>query len=271
MKLKLFIKYISGILFFIISQGCEEKIDWDFQSNENKALVVDAIITNEFKHQEVRLTLSYSDQNGNPEPATGAQIVITDSQNSTGFIEAPVAPGRYFSVIPFAAQPGRVYEIFIEYNGQFYHAENEMIPVYPFYRMTFNPFGNDSLTVGEVAPIYSPDEQAMYEVYIDWSHITDVEPTWAKLFFFTFSTIDVNQLFQPDKETVAFPRGSIVLERKYSLNDEFAAFYRALAMETAWQGGVFDENSASLPTNISNGGLGFFGVSAVLSDTLIAQ
>ena len=42
-------------------------------------------------------------------------------------------------------------------------------------------------------------------------------------------------------------------------------------METEWQGGVYDENSASLPTNISNGGLGFFGVSAVLSDTLLAE
>jgi hypothetical protein len=146
-----------------------------------------------------------------------------------------------------------------------------MIPVYPFNRMTFNPYGNDSLTVGNVAPIYSPNEQAMYEINIDWSHLTDVQPNHAKLFYYTFSTVDVNQLFRPEKETVPFPKGSFVIEKKHSLNDDFAAFYRALAMEANWQGGVFDENSSSLPTNLSNGAVGFFGVSMVLSDTLIAQ
>ena len=46
---------------------------------------------------------------------------------------------------------------------------------------------------------------------------------------------------------------------------------RALLMEAEWQGGVLDEASGSLPTNISSGGLGFFAVCAVLSDTLVAQ
>ena len=50
-----------------------------------------------------------------------------------------------------------------------------------------------------------------------------------------------------------------------------ANYFRSMLMEIEWQGGIFDETPSSLPTNISNGGLGFFGVSAVLSDTLIAQ
>ena len=139
--------------------------------------------------------------------------------------------------------------------------------------MTFKPYGGtDSLVVvDEVAPLYAPDEQAVYEINIDWSHLTSEEPNHAKLFFYTFSTVDVNELFKPPQENVPFPKGSIVIETKYSLNDEFAAFYRALAMETEWQGGVYDENSSSLPTNISNGAHGFFGVSAVLSDTLVAE
>ncbi len=265
-------KYILGLLILFGTLGCEEQVDWAFQPQENGALVVDAIITNEFKQQEVRLSLSFNELNGRPEPANGAEVVISDGQNSATLIEDISEPGRYFSGPAFAAQQNRVYKIDIQYEGLNYEAENKMIPVYPFGKMTFNAVGQtDSLTIGEVAPLYSQYEQAMYEIDIDWSHLTGSDSSRAKLFFYTFSTVDVNELFKPARETVVFPKGSIVIEKKHSLNDDFAAFYRALAMETDWQGGVYDENSASLPTNISNGGVGFFGVSAVLVDTLIAE
>jgi Domain of unknown function (DUF4249) len=265
-------KYIFGILILIATLSCEEQTDWAFQPQENEALVVEAIITNEFKPQEIRLSLTYSELNGQAVPASGATIVGSDGQGSLNFIEDPNKAGRYLSELPFAAQLGVTYQIEIQWNGQTFQAENEMIEVYPFNKMTFRPFGEtDSLTVGEVAPIYSPYEQAMYEIDIDWSHLTNSDSSHAKLFFYTFSTVDATELFKPAKETVVFPKGSIVIEKKHSLNNDFAAFYRALAMETEWQGGVYDENAASLPSNISNGGVGFFGVSAVLSDTLIAE
>ncbi len=267
-----FLINIFGLFLLITLLSCEEQVDWDFKPQENGKLVVEAIITNEFKRHEIRLSLSYNDQNGLPLPATGASVFGTDGQNSVAFFENPNEAGKYLSALPFAAQPDIIYAIEIQWNGETYEAQNEMIPVYPFNPMTFATVGNtDSLRVGEVAPIYSPDEQAMYEINIDWSHLSNVEPNRAKLFFYTFNTVDISQLFVPTKEIVVFPKGSIVIEKKYSLNDDFAAFYRALVLETEWQGGVYDENSASLPTNISNGGLGFFGVSAVLSDTLIAE
>lgn len=266
------IKYILSIVILLGAFGCEEQTDWTFHPQENGALVVEALITDEFKTQELRLSLSYSELNGEPEPASGASVNVSDGQSIFQFTEDPGDPGKYTSQQAFAAQTGKTYTMEIQWNGQFYQAENEMVAVLPFNKITFSAYGQtDSLTLGEVAPLYSPDEQAMYEINIDWSHLSGTEPNRAKLFFYTFSTVDVNELFKPPKETVAFPKGSIVIEKKHSLNDEFAAFYRALAMETDWQGGVYDENSASLPTNVSNGGLGFFGVSAVLSDTLVAE
>ena len=253
-----FNKYFFWSLILIVTIGCEEQTDWDFKPQENGALVVEAIITNEFKIQEIRLSQTFSELNGQPIPATGASIIASDGQNSAGFVEDVAEPGKYNSVIPFAAQLNRIYKIDVLWNGQTYSAENEMIVVYPFNKMTFSAYGStDSLIVGQVAPMYSPNEQAMYEINIDWSHLTDVEPNRAKLFYYTFSTVDVNELFRPTQETVVFPKGSVVIEKKHSLNDEFASFYRALVMETQWQGGVYDENSASLPTNISNGNIGW--------------
>lgn len=47
-----------------------------------------------------------------------------------------------------------------------------------------------------------------------------------------------------------------------SLSKEAFDFYAAMA-SLAGQGGLFGRNPANLPTNISNGGVGFFSASAV--------
>ena len=140
-----------------------------------------------------------------------------------------------------------------------------------FEKLTFNAVGTDSLSIDQVAPFYFPYEQAMYEVNVVWTHLVNTENAFAKMFYYTFSTLDISQLFRPGKETIAFPKGSFVVQRKYSLNPEFAAYLRSMLMETEWQGGIFDEASDSLPTNVSNGGLGFFAVCAVAQKTFVAE
>ena len=131
--------------------------------------------------------------------------------------------------------------------------------------------GIDSFSIKEVGPLYSLDEQAMYQVDIDWNHIIPSDTSRARQFFYTLGTVDANGLFRPFKEKVIFPKGSIIIRKKFALNADFAAYIRTLLMETEWQGGIYDENSSSLPTNVSNGGLGFFGVCSVLGDTLVAE
>ena len=122
--------------------------------------------------------------------------------------------------------------------------------------MTFkSEEGLDSLSLNFVAQQYSPHEQAMYEIDIDWSHIVNSDSAKAKLFYYTFNTIDVNEIFKPAKQNILFPKGSIIIEKKYSLNPEMADYFRSMLMEIEWQGGIFDETPSSLPTNISNDGL----------------
>lgn len=251
--------------------SCEEATDWEFRPGENGALAVEAVITDEFKIQEVLLSLSRDGLNGEVEPASGAEVRLWNGRDTIGLREDAGGPGRYFSEQPFAAQLHIPYTLEIRWDGTTYLAGSKMVEVFPFSRPPFVAAGTDSLAMGEVAPLYSPDEQAMYEVDIYWPGLVNSGLPQAKIFFYTFNTIDINELFRPPKETVAFPRGSTVIVKKHSLDPEFAAYLRALLMETEWQGGILDEASASLPTNISNGGLGFFAVCAVLSDTLVAE
>ena len=261
------------LLFLTLLLGCEAPTDWTFSPQENGELVVEAILTNEEKKQELELSLTYSDLNGAPLPATGATVRVSGAGETYTFIEASSRPGMYLSQEAFAAQLFTDYFLEMEWEGQTYQARNSMVQVIPFQPLTFVPVGNnDSLrTIGAAPSLFSPHEQAMYEIDIDWRHLTGSDSSRARVYYYTFNTIDVSELFRPAQETVYFPKGSIVTIAKYSLNPEFGAYCRALLMETEWQGGVFDENSSSLPTNVSNGGHGFFGVCAVVRDTVIVN
>ena len=128
----------------------------------------------------------------------------------------------------------------------------------------------DSLSV-VAPPVYTPEEQALYIVDIDGPPLGGSEPTRARLYFYSFSTLDVSEFFRGQLENVFLPRGSTVAVSKYALTTEFAAYLRALMMEKDWRGGLYDELPSSLPTNVSNGGLGFFATAAVLRDTVEAQ
>lgn len=266
------------ILFFtiIFLAGCEEKADKEFPIDVPDTVVVQAILTNEHKHQEIKLTHPLADQDQLPAPVTGAEVTLSNGTQSTGCSESSDVPGLYLSDVSFAASIGQTYFLEIVYDGKTYNAETTIIPVLTLNPLTYAPADDkDSLLkISWVAPDYNADSQDMYEIEIDWSHLPDIpegEPTHEKLFYYTFKTLDIISLFSPDKEEVFFPKGSIIVERKYSLTDDFAEYLRALNAETVWQGSYFDEARGNLPSNISNGGLGYFAACSVITDTIYVE
>ena len=270
--MNILIRSVFLVLVLTFVYSCEEITDWDFKSGDNGILAVEAIITDEFKIHEILLSLSSSSPNDLPSPATGADIVLNAGNEAFHFTEDILHPGIYKSEKAFSAKLNTDYILEILWNNTVYTAENYMVQIIPFTPVTFKTVvGTDSLTFDQVPPAFSPHEQAMYEIIVDWSGIVPAERTQAKYLFYTLSTIDVNQVFKPAKQTPIFPKGSKVIEKKYSLNNNAADYFRAVLMETEWQGGAFDEASAPVRGNINNGAFGYFGVCAVLSDTLIAQ
>jgi predicted DNA-binding antitoxin AbrB/MazE fold protein len=187
------------------------------------------------------------------------------------FLESPTEPGLYQTLQPGAVIPGVSYRLNILWEGQAYEAENQLVHVLPIPEINFERKSADSLSLANPPGVFSANEQAMYEFNIDWTGLSGSDSSRAQQVFYVFQTLDVNGIFKPDAQTVYFPEGSKVIVRKYGLNEDFAEFLRSLAMEVEWQAGLVDEASASLPTNISNGGLGYFAVCAVRLDTLVAQ
>jgi hypothetical protein len=272
MKMPLNIKSACLLLIFVIS-ACEEITDYNFKNAQNSMLTVEAFITNEDKIQEIRLTLSFDTFNAEPKAATGAEIIIKAENDIFYFSEDIDQPGLYKSIHKFSAKLHTEYLLEIKWNNEVYSAHNEMVQVLPFTPISFKLVNNniDTLTFDQTPPGFSPHEMAMYELLVDWNETKPNKKHESKYLYFTFNTLDVSEIFSPSKEFPKFPKGSIVIEKKYSLNSQAAEYFRSILIETEWQGGAFDEASSIINGNLSNGGLGYFWVCGVLSDTLTAQ
>ncbi len=252
--------------------SCEEPTDWSLEGGPKGRLVVEAIITNEHIIQEVSLSRNVQTSDQRPLPVNDAVVELHSLDEKISFFPSQEDLGLYQSERIFAARKDVMYTLQITWDDHIYSAQSQLSFVAPLESLVLGRSrGPDSLILAEVAPLYHPLQQAMHEVTIDWQHIDASPPYQARLYYYTFSTVDGSELARADVEKIYFAAGSKIVHKKFGLSDEFAAYLRSLSLETSWQGSLFDEASSSLPTNISNGALGFFSVCAVLSDTQVAQ
>lgn len=266
-------KYKTSLFsLLVLLASCEKSRDWELAPSTEPTLVIEAILTNQDTVQEIRLSQSYTDLNGEPPSVENAIVSVEANGVVYPFATHPLTPGLYRSQVPFAVADHLTYTLTVHWEGKTYEATSELAGVTPIPAISFLPFTNtDSLQLGTFITPYHPDQQSMYEIEIDWTHLSPVEPNRAKLFLYTFKEVHISQFVLPSREVISFPKGSKVSVLKYGLNDEFAAYLRARAIETDWNSNFFYGTSENPPTNISNGGLGFFSTCAVLRETVIAE
>lgn len=269
---------IYSHIFFLLASlllfsACEEFTQWELVSDPERQLVVEAILTNERITQEIRLSQTFDSPNGTVPPVMDALVEIEANGQSYSFDPDPIDSGLYRSQIPFPVLPLVQYTLTIHWKDSSYTATSMLSEVAPLDSVQFRPVGQEDslLRLRDFVPIYDGTQQAMVEVEIDWSHLSAESPNRARQYFYTFSSIHVNQLIRPQREIVSFPKGSLVAVKKYGLNDDFATFLLSMVTETDWNGNFYYAVSGNAPGNISNGAYGFFSTCAVLSDTVIAQ
>ncbi|MEN8119059.1 MAG: DUF4249 family protein [Bacteroidota bacterium] len=264
------------ILLFLVFTSCEKEVAWTFEPTTSQ-IAVDGLLTNVKKSHLIRITKSVAELNEEPEPVSKAFVTINNGDTVQILTEFPENSGIYKTDSNYWPVINKIYSLQILYNGERYTATARMVPVTPFNKLSYvyNP-NNNMYYIDSVAKSFSSKESAMYEIIIDWSHLPDYAnlpftEKRATLYYYTLRTIDISQVFAPDKETAYFPLGARILEKKYSLAPQHAEFIRSMLSETEWRGGFFDVTQANVRTNISNGGLGFFGASTVISDTLTVR
>jgi len=259
------------ILLILFLFACEEATDWELDTRNHDLIVVESQITNELKRHTVKLSRTIGNINQQPEPVSGALVAVQSGDSVAVFSEYPAGSGIYYSD-SLQAVVNRTYLLCINYEGDEFTASAEMVPVTPLKALSYR-------LADEVNNLYEinyqdSNEPSIKEYWISWGHLPAYqdlpqEETLARVFHYTLSSIDVNQVFSPEKEKVRFPAGAVVLRKKYSLSDEHQAFLRAFLSETEWRGSVFDVQKGNVLTNLSEGAIGYFAVSTVVSDTTL--
>ncbi len=263
-----------AFLFFV---DCEHKYNFYLEKSKDTTIVIEGMITNENKRQTIYISTVSSYQDDKRMPISGASVAVTASNDSSYyFLEDPLNHGTYISEYPFIGIAGNIYYLNVKVNGSTYTAESAMLPVTPPEKITFYKNDNGMMGIKHVAESFVANNAAMYTVDLDWSGVdgyenADPKTTKARLYYYSLTSVDVSQLFAPKTEKTEFPQGTIVIERKYSIDHNYELFLRSLLTETKWCGGYFDEAHGNLHTNISNNAAGYFAACTVAVDTVYAK
>jgi hypothetical protein len=269
-------KKISVLLIMLsFLTSCEVITDWTLQKPEQEFIIITGIITNELKHQEITITRPIRDLNQQADGVTDATVLVSSNQLAYTFSEDSARPGVYVSDSAFAGIENSTYSLLVQSGAEVYSAKALLESAYTDFEMIQPQQVSEGLfRIGAIPAAYNPTLPAMYEILLDWSAApgySDAKPETCKacVYYYSLPTIDVSEVFAPGAEKVHFPAGTKITERRYSLTQEHAAYYRALLLETTWQGGYFITATANVPTNLSAGALGYFGACAVVQKQAI--
>ena len=269
------ISYIFMVLISLLLMSCEERIDWDLDTHEPNIIVVEGILTNERKAHEVRISRPLTDPNGTPRPISGALVAIIEAdqaQDNRAYSLREKQPGRYLTDSTVMAVGGKLYTLFILYQGQEYYGSSFMVPVDPLKPLSYRSLPDREFWYE--LNLTETNRPSMTEIRLNWGHLPGFrtlprEQTRASIIYYTVNSIDVNKIFKPAKERVPFPVGTRVYRRQYSMNQWQEDFVRTLMAETEWRGGLFDVQPGNVRTNLSEGAVGYFSVAQVVADSTI--
>ncbi len=265
---KLFV--LVGMIFVVIS--CERSGEWSIDGRQDVNLVVHGMLTNEFSQQEIFLSRTFVNLYESAPPIIDADVRVIANNQLYLFVADMNHPGRYVSEEAFEVVEQLDYQLEIDWQGQMYSATSRLSNVLPIPEISFNPVGQDSFRIGDnIVPLFSANQQAMYEIDIDWSQIEPVGINRARAIYYTFNSVHISEFVRPPREDIIFPAGAQAIVSKYGLRDDFADFLRSTAIETDWNGNYFYGNPQNSPTNIVPGAYGFFATVAVLRDSIIVE
>ena len=259
----------------MLTFSCEEDtIVWPLNNQDSGLIVVEGVLTNEKKQHIIKISKPYSEQNLISEAVSGAMVSIKEEDNNftnTHFLlESPIGSGIYLTD-SLRAFSGKLYTLTILYNDKTYEASEtqpptEAMPSIDYYLKTDSTYVLNFNASGD-NPNYINHE-------LNWQGVVGCNTAIgceAKIIFYDLKTIDIQQQFKPGQEIVEFPKGTGIIRKKYSVSDAYQGYLRGMLSETAWRGGLFDVYQANAATNLSEGAVGFFAVSTVLSDTTVIK
>ena len=271
---------IQAILLLIAFIGCEEPYTIE-PLQVDTSLVIDGLVTNEFKQHQVKISTTADFYSTGATPAVSNAVVqVADSEgNVFQYDEDPNLPGHYFSE-QFSGVEGRSYQLTVTIEDQEYVA-NETL-----YRVT----SIDSLSyfLDEDEREYLENNDDNSERYYQVQFYTREPPETEDYYLFKFYRDGVlingngeevyysdDEFLQENIEGVSFNEwyelGETARMEMYSISREAYLFYTDVDLTLNNDGGLFSPVPTNPRTNLSNGAMGYFQVSAIVSDSITIQ
>lgn len=271
------------LVLFAGTTGCEKDVVLDLADIEGKYVIVEGNLIDDGSRQWIRLTRStsyYDVTTGNA--VNNASVTVQGNNQSWEFQELypDSLPGYYFNSLISASLTETTYELNFETtDDQTFFAQSELRPLPELDSVTvkLNPFSEFDFfenTVYDVIAHFAdlPDEgdHYLFNLYInnqlqtprpsDKAPVSDENlDAYTSFAVLSFNEDDVD------------PGDTITLEMR-SISKQNFDFYNIFFNQTDLSGNPFaGAPPANIPTNLSEGGRGFFQVSSVNRKSIIFQ
>lgn len=264
------------ILMLLLTFSCEDVIDVNLIDAPPK-LVIDASI-DWFKdtpgnEQSIKLTLTAPYFDDNVPPANGAQVVITD-RNNTIFTFAEVENTGIYKTASFTPVINETYTLTIIYQGETYSATETLKSVVPIEYVEQNDEGGFTGEETELKAFYT--DPVDEENYYFFEFISDI-PAIPTLEVYEDEFTNGNLIFgfytEEELET-----NDIVTIRNHGVSRQFYNFMFILLQQNSDAGGgPFETQPATIrgncinQTNPGNFPLGYFRLSEVAEFVYVVQ
>jgi hypothetical protein len=269
MRVVLFYIFLATVFF-----SCDVPYELDLGQTPDQ-YVIEALVTDNPKFQSVKISKSanfYS--TGNTPRVTDAVVTVSDDAGNTiNFIHNPNShadsAGIYIPESSFAGVIGRTYNLKVQIQGTTFEATDKLASVIPMDSLAYEVNKEEQ---------EDPEEEGyFYEVLMFAREPQDVENYYLFKFFRndTLTFLNDTDIYFSDDELLAenidgapspifYKQNDTARIEVYSISRVAYVYYSDLwALLNNDSGGMFGPIPSSPRTNLTNGALGFFQVSAV--------
>lgn len=260
-------------LLLILFTSCDKSYILDTEQSEVK-IVIEGLVTNSPGNQYVKVSRSADFYNSGKTPrVTDATVSVSDDEgNVFNFIhnpnEHPDSTGYYKPVENFIGVIGRTYMLSVVADGEEFSAEDKMYSVTSIDSLTYD--------IDQEEREDPEDENKYYEVLIYAKEPQETKDYYLFQFYRNDSllTAENNEIYFSDdvalggeidgiQSPLYYGVNDIARVEAYSLTRAGYVFYSDLQHVLDNDGGMYSPPPANCRTNLTNGALGFFQVSAL--------
>jgi hypothetical protein len=253
--------------------SCEETVQLDLRQVPTR-LAIEGQVTDAPGKQFVHITRSAGFyETGQTERITDAQVSVTDDSGETmQFVHNPNniadSAGYYFPSNGYVGVVNRIYTLTVVYDGQTYNASDKLLRVTKIDSLAYRPNRfreRDKPSDGKIMEllIYAKEPQDTEDNYLLKYYRNDSLVYNDEKDVYVLNDYGVGENIDGVPSSVYYAPGDTARVEMYSITRDGFVFYNDLATILTSDGGMFSPPPANPRSNISNGALGFFQVSAM--------